>query len=117
MSGQSDEFLFPVGAAGIEDFGDMPVMIRARSDEVAVHGPVVIFAQGKAVGGVVVLALGEWDEVGGVYEADVVAGGEFDTEAAGGALVIVDGEDLATERRRAAVFERLVGDEGDLIDD
>jgi hypothetical protein len=30
-------------------------MIRARGDEVAVHGPVVVLAEGEAVGGVVVV--------------------------------------------------------------
>ena len=72
----------------------------------------VVFAKREAVGGVVVLALGKRDEVGGVDEADVVASREFDAEAAGGALVIVDGEDLAAEGGRAAVFEGLFRDEG-----
>jgi hypothetical protein len=102
--GQLDEFLFAVGAAGIEDLGDAPVMVGARGDEVPIHRPVVILAEGEAIGGVVVVGFGEGDEMGGVDEGDVVAGGELDAEAAGGALVIVDGEDLAAEGGRAAGF-------------
>lgn len=52
----------------------------------------------------VVLTLRKRDEVGGVDEANVVASGELDAEAAGGAWVVVDGEDLVAttprDRRR-----------------
>lgn len=88
----------------------MPVMILAGCDEVPVHGPVVVFAEGEAVGRMVVAGCGEWDEVGGVDEGDVVAGGEADAQAAGGALVIVDIEDETPERGGAAVFGGLVCD-------
>ena len=117
-------------------------MVGARSDEISVHRPVVVLAEGEAVGGVVVLALGKRDEVGGFDEANVMAGGELDAEAAGGALVVIDGEDRAAstprDRRRfgqahragtkgpraraerpsqkvraAAVFKGLLGDEGE----
>ena len=47
FSCQFDEFLFAGGASGVEDFGDVPVVIRAGGDEVAVHRPVVVFAFGK----------------------------------------------------------------------
>lgn len=87
------------------------MMIRARGDEVPVHRPVVVFAEGQAVCRVVVAAFGKRDEVGGVDEGDVVTGGELDAEAAGGALVIVDGEDLAAEGGAAAVFLHIVCDE------
>ena len=70
----------------------------------------MVFAERETVGGVVVLADGKWNQVGGVDKADVVAGGELDAEAAGGALVVVDGEDFAAEGGAAAVFERLVCD-------
>ena len=118
------------------------MVIRAGRDEVAVHGPVLVLAKREAVAGVVVLALGKRDEVGGADEANVIAGGELDAKAAGGALVVVDGEDLAAttprDRRRfgqahragakgpraraerpsqkvsrAAVFKGLLGDEGE----
>ncbi len=85
-------------------------MIRARRDEIAIHGPVVVLAKGEAVGGVVVLALGKRDEMGGVNEADVVASGKLDAKAAGGALVIVDGEDLAAEGGATAIFGRVFCD-------
>lgn len=111
--GQLDEFLFAVGAAGIEDFGNAPVMVGARGDEVPVHGPVVVLAEGEAVGGMIVAGFGEGDEMGGVDEGDVVAGGELDAEAAGGALVIVDREDLAAEGGAAAVFEFIFRNAGD----
>jgi len=73
----------------------------------------VVFAEGKAVGGVVVVAIGEGHEVRGVDEGDVLGGWKFDAETAGGALVIVDFHDLAAEGGTAAVFEGLRGDEGD----
>ena len=88
-------------------------MIRARGDEVAVHGPVVVLAEGEAVGGVIVAGFGEGNEMGGIDEGDVVAGGELNAEAAGSALVIVDGEDGASKGGRAAVFDFILGDEGE----
>ena len=88
------------------------MVIGAGGDEIPVHGPVMVFAKREAVGGVIVLTLGKRDDVGGVDEGDVVAGGEFDPEAAGGALVIVDLENLAAERGGAAIFEFVVGDFG-----
>lgn len=117
--GELVEFPFAVGAAGVDEAGDVPVEIRAWRDDVAVHGPMVVLAEGEAVGGVVVAGFGEGNEMGGVDEGDVVAGGELDAEAAGGALVIVDGEDLAAEGGGAAVFEGLVCDlkNGLMIDD
>ena len=60
----------------------MPVVVRARGDEVAVHRPVVVFAEGQAVGRVVVVESIPWQEVGGVDETDVVGGGKFDPETA-----------------------------------
>lgn len=93
----------------------MPVVIGSRSNQIAVHRPVVVFAKRKAIGGVIVLADRKRDEMGGVDEADIVASGELDAEAAGGALVVVDGEDLAAEGGRSAVFERLFRDEGSSI--
>lgn len=48
------EFFFAVRSAGIDVFGDVPVKVRAGSDHIAVHGPVVILAEGETVGGVVV---------------------------------------------------------------
>ena len=85
----------------------MPMVIRARGDEVAVHGPVVVFAEGEAVGGVVVVGICEGNEVGGVDEGDILRDGKLDAQAAGGALVVVDFEDLAAEGGRAAVFGLL----------
>lgn len=82
----------------------MPVEIRAGGDDVAVHGPVVVFAEGEAVGGVVVAGCSEGNEVRGVDEGDVVAGGKADAQATGGALVVVDVEDEAAEGGAAAVF-------------
>ena len=88
------------------------MMIGAGRDEVSVHGPVMVFAKCEAVGGVVVAAFGKRNEVGGVDEGEVLGDGEFDPEAAGGALMIVDFEDLAAERGRAAIFEFVIGDFG-----
>ena len=86
-------------------------MVGSWGDEIPVHGPVVVLAEGEAVGGVVVVAFRKRDEVGGVDEGDVVASRKLDAEAAGGALVVVDGEDLASEGGRAAVFLHVVCDE------
>ena len=112
FSGEFQEGFFTGGAAGVEDWRDVPVEVRAWGDQVAVHRPVVVLAQRQTVGRVIVVTIGKGDEMGGVDEGDVVAGGEFDAQAAGSALVVVDFEDLAAEGGRAAVFERLVGDEG-----
>ena len=89
----------------------MPVVIRARGDDVAVHSPVVVLAEGEAVSGMVVSARREGNEMGRVDEGDVVAGVESDTQAAGGALMVVDVEDETAECGGAAVFDGLVGDE------
>ena len=110
FSGEIEKFPFAGGASGIEDFRDLPVVVGCGSDEVAVHGPVVVFAEGEAVGGVVVVELVPRKEVGGVDERDILGDGELDAQAAGGALVIVDFEDLAAERGAAAVFGLLVCD-------
>lgn len=107
--GEFVEFPFAVGAAGVDEAGDVPVEIGAGGDDVAIHGPVVVLAEGEAVGGMVVAGGGEGDEVGGVDEGDVVSGGEADAEAAGGALVIVDVEDEPAEGGGAAVFGRVFG--------
>ena len=86
------------------------MVIRGRGDEVVVHGPVVIFAEGEAVGGVVVGGDIEGNEVCGVDEADVVGGGKLDPEAASGALVVVDFQDLAAEGGRSTDLGFVFGD-------
>lgn len=88
----------------------MPVVIRGWGNEVAVHRPVVVFAEGEAVGRVVVRGDAEGNEVGGVDETDVVGGGKFDPETAGGALVVVDFKYFSAEGRAAAEFGFLFGD-------
>ena len=40
-------------------------MVGAKGDEIPIHRPVVVFAEGEAVGGVVVAGYGEGNEVGG----------------------------------------------------
>lgn len=87
------------------------MQVRPRRNDITIHRPVMVFAEGEAVGGVVVVGLREGDEVGGVDEGDVVAGGKPDAQAAGGALVVVDIEDESAEGGAAAVFERLFCDE------
>ncbi len=108
------EFLLPVRAAGIDEFGDVPVEVRPGGDDVAVHRPVVVLAEGEAVGRVVVPGLREGNEVGRVDEGDVVSSGQLDPEAAGGALVVVDFEDLAAEGGAATVFEFVFAEGGGL---
>jgi hypothetical protein len=69
FSGQFDEFLFAGGASGVEDFGDVPLVIRAGGDEVAVDRPVVVFAEGETVGGVVVAAFGKRESNARLYSS------------------------------------------------
>ena len=80
-------------------------MIRPGSDDVAIHRPMVVLAQGETVGGVIVAGLRKGDEVGGVDEGDVVRRRKLNPQATGSALVVVDREDLAAEGGAAAVFE------------
>ena len=85
--------------------------VGPRGDDVAIHGPVVVFAEGKAVGGVVVARLGKRNEVRSIDEGHIVTGGKADAQAACGAVVVVDVEDESAEGRTAAVFGGLVCDE------
>ena len=89
----------------------MPVEVGPGGDDVAVHGPVVVLAEGKAVGGVVVARLGKRNEVCGIDEGHIVTGGKADAQAACGALVVVDVEDEPAEGRATAVFGRFFGNE------
>lgn len=73
FSGEGEEFGFAGRAAGVEDVCDLPAVIGARSDDVSVHRPVVILTESETVGRVVVVALGEGNEVGSVDEGDVVS--------------------------------------------
>lgn len=84
--------------------------VGAGGEDVAVHGPVVVFAEGEAVGGVVVPRGSEGNEVGGINEGNVVAGRQADAQSTSGALVVVDVEDQAAEGRTAAIFQRVIGD-------
>lgn len=116
--GEEEGFLMEVveiglagGAAGVEGWGDEPVAFGSGGDEESIHGPVVVFAEGEAVGGVVVVAGGKGNEMGGADETGI-ADGEIDAHAAGGALVVVDFEDFASEGGAAAVFQRAFGGTG-----
>ena len=82
--------------------GDYPGAVRGGGDEKPVHGPVMVFAEGDAVGGVIVEAAGERDEVGGIDESEIIASRKADAEAAGGALAVVDFEDFPAEGGVAA---------------
>jgi len=46
-----EKFLFSIGAPGIEDGGDFPMVVRVRSDETSIHGTVGVLAEGEAFGG------------------------------------------------------------------
>ena len=81
--------------------------IGSGGDDVAVHGPVVVFAEGETIGRVVVVGFRERDEVGGIDEGNVVAVGKADAQSAGGALVIVDAEYGPTEGGGPSIFGRL----------
>lgn len=107
--GEFHEFFFPGRASGVDELGYVPVEVWAGGEDVAVHGPVVVLAEGEAVGGVIVAAYREGNEVGGIDEGDVTGRGKFDPQAAGSALMIVDLKDLATESGAAAVFGFVLG--------
>ena len=87
LSGKIYQISFAVRASGVEHVRNSPMMIGAWGYQAAVHGPMVVFAKGEAIGWVVVGGDVEGDEVCGVDEADVVCSGEFDAEPASGALV------------------------------
>ena len=57
----------------------------------------VVFAESKAIGRVVIGDHVERDDVGGVHKSQVTDFGQLDTESAGGALTVVNFEDLAAE--------------------
>lgn len=104
------------GAAGIQDRGNLPAALRRRGDEEAVHGPVMVFAQGDAIGGVVIAAvegIAEGDEVRGIHKGEVVPLGQADAQAAGGALEVVGLQHDPAEARGASgalvVLPRAIG--------
>jgi len=109
FSGEFHEFLFPGRASGVDELGDVPVEVGPGGEDVAVHGPVVVLAEGEAVGGVIVAAFREGNEMGGIDEGDVTSRRKLDPQAAGGALVIVDLKDLAAESGAASVFGFVLG--------
>lgn len=104
------------GAAGIQDGGNLPAALRGGSDEEAVHGPVMVLAQGDAIGGVVIAAvegIAEGDEVRGIDEGEVVPLGQADAQAAGGALEVVglqhDPAEAGGAPRALVVLPRAIG--------
>ena len=105
------EFLLAIGAAWVQAFCDMPMKVGPGGDDVAIHGPVVILAEGEAVGGVVVAGLGKRDEVRGIDEGNIVASSEPNAQAACCTLMIVDVEDEPAKGRTATVFGGLFCDE------
>ena len=114
LSGKIYQIGFAVRAPGVENVRNPPMMVGAWGYQVAVHGPVVVLAEGEAVGGVVVGTVSEGNQMGGVDETNVVGGRQLDAESTGGALVIVDFEDLAAEGGAAAGFGFVFGDLGGL---
>ena len=99
---QGDQRLLAIRTAFVEVRGDDPGVLRAGGDEKPVHGPMVVFAEGDAVGGMIVEAAGERDEVRGIDEGQVFGLREPDTETAGGALAVVDFKDFPPEARAAS---------------
>ncbi len=89
----------------------MPMEVGPGGDDVAIHSPVVVLAEGEAVGGVVVARLGKRNEVCGIDEGHIVDGGKADAQAACGTLVVIDVEDEPAEGRATAVIGRFFGDE------
>ena len=111
FAGEVGEFLFAVGAARVDDLGYVPAVIRAGGNEVPIHRPVVVLAEGETVGWVVVAGFRERDEVGGINEGNFVGDGETNAETAGGALMVVNLNDLTAEGRGATIFGLIFRDE------
>lgn len=99
---QGDQRLLAIRTAFVEVRGDDPGVLRTGGDEKPVHGPMVVFAEGDAVGGMIVEAAGERDEVRGIDEGQVIGLREADAETAGGALAVVDFKDFPPEARAAS---------------
>ena len=59
LSGKIYQIGFAVRSPGVENVRNPPMMVGAWGYQVAVHGPVVVFAKGEAIGGVVVATVGE----------------------------------------------------------
>jgi len=83
LAGEGDKVALAFDA-GVQAGADAPdagtvFRVRARSDEKAVHGPVVVGAEGEAVVGLVVSADAKWDDVCGFNQGQVV--GDFDPDA------------------------------------
>ena len=85
--------------------GDVSLHVGAWRDQVAVHRPVVVFAQGDAVLGAVVAAHAEGDQVGRVEDREAVL--QDQPQAAGAALVIVGVPDDAGESRLPHILLHL----------
>ena len=59
LSGKINQISFAVRASGVENVRNPPMMVGAWGYQIAVHGPVVVLAEGEAIGGVVVATVGE----------------------------------------------------------
>lgn len=86
FSGEFDEFFLPVGAAGVENLGNVPVMVGSRCDEIAVHGPVVGPEKVEGVfRRVLVVVFPDQQEAGGKAVAERL--GPWDVPGSGESLV------------------------------
>ena len=99
---------FSGGSVRDEGGRDVPTKVRTGGNELAVHRPMVVLAQGEAVGRVVVVAFGERNDVSGIDEGNATDR-QLDAQSAGSALVVVDLQDLATESRAAAKTGLFLG--------
>ena len=98
--------------AFVEALADVPdgagVVVAAGwagGEDGVVHQPVMVFAEGHAVGRAVVATFAERDEVRGIDQVDIA---EKETHAAGGAADIVQIADDPAEGGRADTVDQLV---------
>lgn len=64
----------PLRSGGRPGGRDFPDAIGRGDEEEAVHGPVMVFAEGETVGGMIVSAVLKWNQVGAVDDCRAVAG-------------------------------------------
>ena len=83
----------------------VPPAVGARADQISIHRPVVILAERNSVARIVVMRLGEWDQVRCVD--NVEAAFQNDSQTACRATVIVRPPHHATERSVAYRFENI----------
>ena len=102
---QIDKILLTLNAI-IQEIADSPCQCCRGRDQIAIHRPVVVPAQGHAIAGIVVSADGEGHEVGGLDQNQVV---QDDAESACCAAIVIDAKDDPAKRLIADLVIGTIG--------